>query len=40
VELVREAGGTVVGFSVLMELAALHGREKLPDVEPHCLLSI
>ncbi|WP_304454187.1 adenine phosphoribosyltransferase [Nocardiopsis sp. YSL2] len=40
VELVRKAGGTVVGFSVLMELAALQGREKLPDVEPHCLLSV
>lgn len=40
VELVRRAGGTVVGFSVLMELAALQGREKLPDVEPHCLLSV
>ncbi|MBR8741616.1 adenine phosphoribosyltransferase [Nocardiopsis sp. MG754419] len=40
VELVRKAGGTVVGFSVLMELSALQGREKLPDVEPHTLLSV
>ncbi|AFR08400.1 MULTISPECIES: adenine phosphoribosyltransferase [Nocardiopsis] len=40
VELVRKAGGTVVGFSVLMELAALRGREMLPDVEPHILLSV
>ncbi|GAA0974396.1 MULTISPECIES: adenine phosphoribosyltransferase [Nocardiopsidaceae] len=39
VDLVRKAGGTVVGFSVLMELSALHGREKLPDVELHALLS-
>lgn len=40
VELVRKAGGTVVGFSVLMELSALMGREKLPDVELHVLLSV
>ncbi|WP_017604574.1 adenine phosphoribosyltransferase [Nocardiopsis alkaliphila] len=40
VELVRRAGGTVVGFSVLMELSALQGREKLPDVELHTLLSV
>ncbi|MDA8372348.1 MAG: adenine phosphoribosyltransferase [Nocardiopsaceae bacterium] len=37
VELVRRAGGTVVGFSVLMELAFLRGREKLSDVELHTL---
>lgn len=40
VDLVRRAGGTVVGFSVLMELGALRGREKMPDVEPHVLLSV
>ena len=40
VELVRKAGGTVVGFSVLLELSALQGREKLPDVELHTLLSV
>lgn len=40
VELVDKAGGTVVGFSVLMELSALRGREKLPDVELHTLLSV
>ncbi|WP_159941264.1 MULTISPECIES: adenine phosphoribosyltransferase [unclassified Nocardiopsis] len=40
VDLVRKAGGTVVGFSVLMELRALRGREKMPDVEPHTLLSV
>ncbi|MEV2274947.1 adenine phosphoribosyltransferase [Nocardiopsis sp. NPDC049922] len=40
VELVRRAGGTVVGFSVLMELSALQGRGKLPDVELHTLLSV
>ncbi|MFC4562605.1 adenine phosphoribosyltransferase [Nocardiopsis mangrovi] len=37
VDLVRRAGGTVVGFSVLMELAFLQGREKLADVELHAL---
>ncbi|MBB6121486.1 adenine phosphoribosyltransferase [Nocardiopsis algeriensis] len=40
VDLVRRAGGTVVGFSVLMELSALPGREKLSDVELHALLSV
>ncbi|GAB3730455.1 adenine phosphoribosyltransferase [Nocardiopsis nanhaiensis] len=40
VELVRKAGGTVVGFSVLLELSALQGREKMPDVELHTLLSV
>lgn len=40
VDLVRRAGGTVVGFSVLLELGALRGREKMPDVEPHVLLSV
>lgn len=40
VDLVRKAGGTVVGFSVLMELTALGGRERLSDVEPHALLSV
>ncbi len=36
-ELVRQAGGTVVGISVLMELTFLQGREKLPDVELYAL---
>ncbi|MFV2197299.1 adenine phosphoribosyltransferase [Nocardiopsis sp. LOL_012] len=40
VDLVRRAGGTVVGFSVLMELSVLAGREKLSDVELHTLLSV
>ncbi len=30
VELVRRAGGEVVCFAVLMELAFLKGRERLP----------
>lgn len=37
VELVRRAGGTVVGFSVLLELAGLRGRQKLSGVELHAL---
>ncbi|GAA3748487.1 adenine phosphoribosyltransferase [Spinactinospora alkalitolerans] len=40
VELVRRAGGTVVGFSVLMELAFLKGREKLSDVELRTLTTV
>jgi len=39
-ELVRRAGGTVVGLSVLIELAFLGGRAKLPpDLEVHALLT-
>ncbi len=30
--LVREAGGTVTGFAVLMELSFLHGRDAVGDV--------
>ncbi|MDA0567321.1 adenine phosphoribosyltransferase [Streptomonospora sp. S1-112] len=37
VRLVRQAGGTVVGFSVLIELGFLEGRRRLTDVEPHAL---
>ncbi|QBI55111.1 adenine phosphoribosyltransferase [Streptomonospora litoralis] len=37
VELVDKAGGTVLGFSVLVELGFLQGRRKLTDVEPHAL---
>ncbi|MDT0303307.1 adenine phosphoribosyltransferase [Streptomonospora wellingtoniae] len=37
VELVDKAGGTVVGFSVLVELGFLKGRRRLTDVEPHAL---
>ncbi|NYH54300.1 MULTISPECIES: adenine phosphoribosyltransferase [Nocardiopsis] len=40
VDLIRKAGGTVVGFSVLMELSSLRGHEKMPDVELHTLLSV
>ncbi|WP_046470223.1 adenine phosphoribosyltransferase [Allosalinactinospora lopnorensis] len=39
-ELVRRAGGTVVGLSVLMELVFLQGRQKLSDVELHALSAV
>src|SRR5699024_9477823 len=35
----RKAGGTVVGFSFLLALSGLHGREKMPDVALHGLLA-
>ncbi|MDA2808279.1 adenine phosphoribosyltransferase [Nocardiopsis suaedae] len=37
VELVHRAGGTVVGFSVLMELGFLKGRDRLTGVGVHAL---
>ncbi|GAA1088566.1 adenine phosphoribosyltransferase [Nocardiopsis composta] len=37
VDLVRKAGGTVVGFSVLLELGFLSGRGKLTDVDVSAL---
>ncbi|GLU48106.1 adenine phosphoribosyltransferase [Nocardiopsis ansamitocini] len=40
VELVRRAGGNVVGLSVLMELGFLKGRERLPDVELRALIAL
>jgi adenine phosphoribosyltransferase len=38
-ELVRRAGGEVTGFSVLMELGFLNGREKLTDLDVHALVT-
>jgi adenine phosphoribosyltransferase len=39
--LVERAGGTVVGFSVLLELAFLGGRDRLPGGRPvHALLTV
>ena len=38
--LVERAGGTVVGFSVLLELAFLAGRQRLPDRPVHALLTV
>ena len=40
VGLVERGGGTVVGFSVLLELAFLAGRERLPDRPVHALLTV
>ena len=39
-ELVRLAGGTVAGLSVMLELEFLHGRDKLPDVDLRTLLTV
>jgi adenine phosphoribosyltransferase len=38
--LVERAGGTVVGFSVVLEIAALGGREKLAPRPVHALLTV
>ncbi|GAA1766770.1 adenine phosphoribosyltransferase [Nonomuraea bangladeshensis] len=40
VELVRRAGGTVVGIAVLMELAFLQGRERLDGIPVHSLVIV
>jgi adenine phosphoribosyltransferase len=37
--LVAEAGGVVVGCSVVVELAALHGRERLAALDVHALVT-
>ncbi|WP_438872879.1 adenine phosphoribosyltransferase [Paractinoplanes hotanensis] len=39
-ELVERAGGTVVGFTVLMELAFLKGRGRLKPRTVHALLTV
>jgi adenine phosphoribosyltransferase len=39
-ELVERAGGTVVGFTVLMELAFLKGRERLSPRTVHALRTV
>jgi adenine phosphoribosyltransferase len=39
-ELVRRAGGKIVGVSVLMELAFLSGRQRLGDLRPRALLTV
>jgi adenine phosphoribosyltransferase len=38
--LVEQAGGTVVGFTVVLELAFLDGRAKLPERSVHALLTV
>src|SRR5438445_5271871 len=39
-DLVERAGGQVVGFSVLLELSFLDGRQRLPDRPIHALLTV
>jgi adenine phosphoribosyltransferase len=39
IELVRRLGGEIAGLSFMVELTALHGREKLDDFDIHALLS-
>ncbi len=39
-ELVERAGATVAGFSVVLELAFLHGRERLAYRPVHALLTV
>jgi len=39
-ELVRRAGGVVVGVSVLIELTFLDGRAKLPGIDVHALMTV
>jgi adenine phosphoribosyltransferase len=39
-DLVERAGGTVVGFTVLMELGFLKGRERLSPRTVHALLTV
>ena len=40
IELVERAGGTVAGFTVLMELGFLHGRDRLGDLPIHALRTV
>ena len=39
-ELVRRAGGVVVGVSVLIELTFLDGRAKVPGLDVHALMTV
>lgn len=39
IELVRRLGGEVAGLSFMVELTALHGRDKLDEFDIHSLLS-
>jgi adenine phosphoribosyltransferase len=38
--LVERAGGTVAGFTVLLELAFLHGRERIPGRDVHAIVTV
>jgi adenine phosphoribosyltransferase len=39
-DLVSRAGGVVCGFTVLMELAFLSGRDRLPGCDVHALMTV
>jgi adenine phosphoribosyltransferase len=39
IELVRQLGGQIAGLSFMVELSALHGRDKLTDYQIHTLLT-
>lgn len=39
IELVRQLGGEIAGLSFMVELSALHGRDKLTDYQIHTLLT-
>ena len=39
IELVRRLGGEIAGLSFMVELTALHGRDKLGEFDIHSLLS-
>ncbi|HET9518936.1 MAG TPA: adenine phosphoribosyltransferase [Actinoplanes sp.] len=39
-ELVERSGGTVVGFTVLLELASLRGRQQLAPRDVHAILTV
>jgi adenine phosphoribosyltransferase len=40
VDLIEQAGAVVVGLSVLIELTFLGGRDRLPDLDVHALLTV
>lgn len=40
VGIIERAGGQVVGFTVLLELAFLDGRSRLPSYDVHALLTV
>jgi adenine phosphoribosyltransferase len=39
IELVRRLGGEIAGLSFMVELTALHGRDKLDEFDIHALIS-
>ena len=39
-DLVEQAGGTIAGFAVLLELGFLSGRDRLPARDVHALLTV